>query len=74
MNWDQLYSIIRQILLLAGGILVTKGWVDGNTMNEIVGIGMSIISSGLSLIFHMNAGQSLVAPATGGATPTGPPR
>lgn len=74
LNPDQWYSIIRQLLLAAGAIAVFKGWVSSDTLTQIIGVIMTVVSSGLSLVFHSTAGQSIVAPASGAATPTGPPK
>ncbi len=45
MNTEQITSIIRQILLAAGGFVVGKGWVDNETMLQIVGALSVIIGS-----------------------------
>lgn len=62
LNADQWYSLIRQILLAVGMLAVYKGWLNNDQLTEIVGAVTSIISSGLSLVFHSNAGQSITAP------------
>lgn len=45
MNNEQFASIVRQILLAAGGFAVSKGWTDNETMVQIVG-GLSIVIAG----------------------------
>lgn len=62
MNWDQIYSLIRNVLLTLGAGLVTKGYVSADTLLEIVGGVVGLISVAMSQIFHMDSGQSLVAP------------
>lgn len=74
MNWDQFYSALRNFLLAIGMLLVSKGWFSADTMSGIVGLIISSIAFVLSQVFHMQTGQSLVAPASGAATPTGPPK
>ena len=37
MNQEQITSILRQILLVLGGSLVTKGYIDAATLNSIIG-------------------------------------
>lgn len=74
LNADQWYSVIRQVLLAVGAIAVFKGWVSNDTLTQIAGVIMSVVSSGLSMIFHSTSGQSIVAPASGAASPTGPPK
>lgn len=43
LNQEQLTGFIRHALTLAGGVLVTKGLIDEQTMLEGVGILMSAI-------------------------------
>lgn len=62
LNPDQWYSIIRQVLLALGAIAVYKGLISNDTLTQVVGAVMGLISSGLSLVFHSQAGTSLVAP------------
>lgn len=62
MNWDQIYSLIRNILLALGAGLVAKGYVSADTLSSIVGGVIGILSVAMSQIFHMDSGQSLVAP------------
>lgn len=45
MNTEQITSIIRQILLAVGGFVVGKGYVDQETMLQIVGALSVIIGS-----------------------------
>lgn len=45
MNTEQITSIIRQILLAAGGFIVGKGWVDNETMLQIAGAASVILGS-----------------------------
>lgn len=61
MNWDQIYSLIRNVLLGLGGILVTKGYLSADTLSLIVGGIVASVSVFLSQVFHLGTGQSLVA-------------
>jgi len=61
MNQDQLISLLRQILLTFGGVLVGKGYVDDATMTMIVG-GVVAIVTGLWGLYARRE-QGLVASA-----------
>lgn len=61
MNWDQVYSLIRGVLLALGAGLVTKGYLSTDMLNEIVGGVIGLLSVALSQIFHLSDGQSIVA-------------
>lgn len=61
MNTEQITSIIRQILLAAGGFAVGKGWVDNETMVQIVGAISVIIGSVWAL--RSRTDKSIVASA-----------
>ena len=50
-------GVIRHILTFAGGIAVTKGWVDASTLSEIVGALATLIGVGWS-IATKNAAKS----------------
>ncbi len=63
MNWDQIYALIRNVLLALGAGLVTKGYLSADTLSAIVGGVVGIVSVVLSQIFHSDQGQSLI-PAT----------
>ena len=69
MNWDQIYALLRSVLLALGASLVTKGVISGDTLNAVVGAIVGIVPIVLSQIFHMNAGQSIVAPPAAQAKP-----
>lgn len=49
MNTEQITSLVRQILLAAGGFVVGKGWVDNETMLQIVGAVSVLVASGWAL-------------------------
>jgi len=61
MNQDQLISLLRQILLTFGGVLVGKGYVDDATMTMIVG-GVVAIVTGLWGVYARRE-QGLIASA-----------
>ena len=75
MNWDQIYALIRNVLLALGAGLVAKGYLSTDTLSAIVGGVVGVISVILSQIFHSDQGQSLMPPKTpaageaGAATP-----
>lgn len=62
MNWDQIYSLIRNVLLALGAGLVAKGYLSADTLAEIVGGIVGALSVVLSQVFHTDKGQSLMAP------------
>lgn len=62
MNWDQIYSLIRNVLLALGAGLVAKGYLSADTLSAIVGGIVGVVSVTLSQIFHSKEGASLVVP------------
>lgn len=61
MNMEQITSIVRQILLAAGGFAVGKGWVDNTTMIQIVGALSILIGSAWAIWSRTD--KSIVASA-----------
>ena len=61
MNQEQLLSIFRQVLLVAGGGLVTKGYVDQGTLATVVGAVLALGTSAWGIWTRRPAG--LVASA-----------
>lgn len=49
MNFEQVTSIVRQIMLIIGGSLVTKGVIDSGTLQTIVGAVIALASSGWAI-------------------------
>ena len=45
MNQEQVLSIVRQVLLFGGGIVVSKGWIDNSTLVSVVGALVTLIAS-----------------------------
>ncbi len=45
MNQEQVLSIVRQILLFGGGLIVSKGWIDNTTLITVVGALVTLIGS-----------------------------
>lgn len=69
MNRDQVLSLIRNILLFAGGFAVSRGWIDNQTMLEIVGFAATLGASIWALVFHAGANKAdAMAVATGTGT------
>ena len=69
MNWDQIYSLIRNVLLALGAGLVAKGTLSADTLSAIVGGIVGVISVVLSQVFHSDQGQSLVPAPSASVTP-----
>lgn len=49
MNQEQIISILRQIMLVVGGGLVTKGYVDATTLNTVIGALLALGASGWAI-------------------------
>lgn len=43
MNQDQIFGIIRHVLTTLGGVAVTKGWIDEESILELTGLVMSAV-------------------------------
>lgn len=56
MNFEQVMSIVRQMMLFGGGLLVTKGWVDDTNLQLLVGAAITIISSVWAIYTRRNTG------------------
>jgi len=54
MTWDTIQGVLRAILAAVGGILVTKGYLDGNTLNDAIG-GLLAVGTAIWSIIHNNA-------------------
>lgn len=61
MNVEQLLSFLRQILIFAGGFIVAKGWIDNETMIQIVGAVIAVITSYFA--FKTRTTKNIVASA-----------
>lgn len=48
MNGEQIGGVVRHVLTFAGGWLVTKGYVDEQTMQSAVGAVVTLIGLGWS--------------------------
>lgn len=67
MNWDQIYSLIRNVLLALGAGMVAKGYLSADTLSAIVGGIVGVVSVVMSQVFHSDNGQSLVKAAPAAA-------
>ena len=56
MNFEQVMSIVRQIMLFVGGLLVTKGVLDDGTLQTSVGALLTLASSGWAIYTRRNTG------------------
>lgn len=52
MNQDMVMSFIRQILMFGGGVLVSTGWLDSETMLALAGALATIIGTFWSIFHH----------------------
>lgn len=55
MNFDQILSLVRNILQFGGGILVSKGLISEPDMLTVVGALASIAVVGWSMLTHKPA-------------------
>lgn len=44
MKFEVILTIVRQVLLSLGAIIVTKGWADAETLQQIVGGLMALVA------------------------------
>ncbi|WP_375458404.1 hypothetical protein [uncultured Enterovirga sp.] len=56
MTREQIFSILRQIMLVGGGTFVSRGWFDAVTLNDLVGAILIIIGAGWALYERRGAG------------------
>lgn len=56
MNQAQLLSILRQVMLVGGGTLVSRGWFDAGTLNDLVGAVLIIVGAAWALYERRGAG------------------
>lgn len=42
MTWDKISGVVRHVLTFAGGYLVSKGFVDAATLDQLVGAAITI--------------------------------
>ncbi len=62
-NTEQLISMLRQLLLVLGGGLVARGYLDDQTSNGIAGALAILIGSAWALYTRRNAGLVTAAAA-----------
>lgn len=55
MSSEVIFSFIRQALMFGGSFVVTKGFVDADTLTTVVGAIMTLVSSGFSIFAAKNA-------------------
>lgn len=55
MNKEQILGFIRHALTLAGGVLITNGMIDEETLIEAVGAAVTLISFTWSLVSKRKA-------------------
>lgn len=56
MNFEQIMSLIRQMLLLLSGGLVTKGHIDASTQQMIIGGIVALMTGGWAFYTRRNTG------------------
>lgn len=69
MDSTQVGGIVRTILVGAGGFLVGKGWIDSETLNQLVGA-LIVLGGGVwSIIQKKSASKKLEVAAQTGVNP-----
>lgn len=68
MNSEQLTSLLRTVLQVAGGMAVSAGYIDENTVAALVGALVTIIVTVWSLYARRSAGLVASAAAVPGVT------
>jgi flagellar motor component MotA len=56
-NQAMILSLVRQVLFVMGGVLVSRGYVDEETLNEVIGAIIIIGSSAWALWTRTRTGQ-----------------
>lgn len=69
MNHEQILSLVRQILLFAGGFIVAKGWLDQETLIALVG---AIIAAATSYFAFKSRTQKSLVKAAADIVPISP--
>lgn len=64
MNWEILQSVVRSLLLSAGGSLVSAGLITADELNSGVGAICVVIGIVWSIINKVQAGKKLAAAKT----------
>lgn len=62
-------GILRTVLAAAGGILVTKGYLDDATLQQVVGAVIAIIAAVWSVISKKSAAKTVATAAVTGLNP-----
>lgn len=69
MNSDQIWSLLRNVLVFAGGFVVSKGWIDNETLLAVVGSIGTLFTAGWAIYTHAGATKKqALAVATGTGT------
>lgn len=66
MTREQLFSVLRQIMLVGGGTFVSRGWFDAGTLDALVGAVLIFAGAGWSLYERRRAGLLASAAAVPG--------
>lgn len=68
MNSEQLTSLLRTVLQVAGGIAIGRGWIDAETATAVTGALVTIAATAWSLYTRRSAGLVASAAAVPGVT------
>jgi len=62
---ENVYNLIRNVLLFLGGILITKGYIDESELSELIGAIMTLIGFVWSFIQNNNGKEEETDTGTG---------
>lgn len=68
---EMIFSLVRHLLTLAGGILISKGWFDAAVLEQVIGAVIAMASAGWSHIEKQKTPQLPSETKTQAAARTG---
>lgn len=63
MTREQIFSLLRQVMLVGGGTFVSRGWFDATTLDDLVGSVLILAGAGWGLWERRRSGLLLSAAA-----------
>lgn len=55
MNMETIMGVVRHVLTFGGGFLVAKGFLDSETLNQVVAALVTLVGVGWSIFAKRNA-------------------
>lgn len=50
--YELVTTLVRQVLLLVGGALISKGMIDSSLLEPVVGVGVAAFAIGWAVIYR----------------------